>query len=450
MATPLTQKFLTSIPDSGFARAKKLADLALKKNVDGKGNTLARGYEEAIQLLEQYAIKEGNVGIDAQRLVAGYTNSLTKLKVKNSKLATSLGQLKLDEQEIYFVNVGGEREDIIQNVPEIVGNIARSLTTHLAQVDNAIENAEESEESSVELRNYMQELSSRYREMSSLYNDFLNEELSQGEMLDRFGVFVDSDQEDGSINRIGVVPVGNLPPGVSEKDFKRLDSSVSYSGTYIPIYSTFSTSDIGENRARIGGKTWSGTGSMALSYNKKRSAEKGFKNKEGSFDFSTSPLAGSPMRRSGFAKSVVGFNEDGTQVEQLFYTDDVGAIWKVKDKSIFDNDVQAQEKIRKATVLAPSYAKSLLQTDQVKELDIDPMQPQCTPVQQQPMNFTPAFFTPAQQSMTTKTSTPASFFNRVNESNKPEEPAGVSSSPPDIVEQGKKFFQKVGSFFSGK
>lgn len=439
MATIL-ERALTSIPDSGFSKRKKLADLAIKKNVDAKGNTLASGYEQAIQILQQDALEEGNVGLDAKRLIQGYENNLLKLKAKNSKLATSLGRLKLDEQELYFVDVGSERDDIIGNVPEIVANVANSLTTHLAQIQNAIDDAEQNGESRTDLENYMREVAGRYREMSSLYNDYVNGEISQQQMLDRFGVFVDADQEDGSLNRVGVVPVGNLPPGISSSDFKRVDSSVDYGGAEIPIYSTYTTDELGAYKARIGAKVWGGIGTMALSYDKKNSAEKGYKNQPGSFTFNTTPIAGSPIRKGKFAKSVIGFSDDGAPIEQLFYTDDAGTTYKVKDKAIFDGDAVMQDKIKKASVLNPSYAKSLMQTDTVKQLDVDPMMPKTAPQGQSlPMDFLQNNFGGVSQgSFQNAVSTPA-FFNNKNVPNKPEQPKGEEG----FLQKAKGFFSKI-------
>src|SRR3990172_424715 len=88
------------VGSNAFTRAKKLADLYLKTNVDGKGDPLSRGYEQAFEALQSFTLEEGNVGIDAQRLVADYANKLTKLSEKKSRMSRNLGQLKLDEREI--------------------------------------------------------------------------------------------------------------------------------------------------------------------------------------------------------------------------------------------------------------------------------------------------------------------------------------------------------------
>ena len=59
---------------------------------------------------------------------------------------------------------------------------------HVAQVENAIQDAYEDGESTAELENYALGLSSRYREMTSLYNDYVTGEISQGQMMDIFCV----------------------------------------------------------------------------------------------------------------------------------------------------------------------------------------------------------------------------------------------------------------------
>ena len=122
MATVRLKGFLStpSGASSEFTRAKKQADLILKKNVDGKGNPTLEAYEQATALLSNFMFEDGNVGIDAQRAVADYENKATALRVKKSKLATSLGRLKLDEQEIYFADATGDRGDIMNNIPEMV------------------------------------------------------------------------------------------------------------------------------------------------------------------------------------------------------------------------------------------------------------------------------------------------------------------------------------------
>jgi len=433
------------VGSNAFTRAKKLADLYLKTNVDGKGDPLSRGYEQAIEALQSFTLEEGNVGIDAQRLVADYANKLTKLSEKKSRMSRNLGQLKLDEREIYFVNANGGRQDIIRDVPQIVSNIAESLTSHKLAVENAIENAIENNESTSDLQNYLMELDGRYRQMTELYNDSVNGELNQGELRNDYGVFVDADQGDGSVNSVGIVPIGNLPPGISKSDFKRVDSSSNYGGVFLPTYSKFTTDGLGTHKARIGSKVWSGTGDLELSYDKRNSVEKEFKNKPGDFNLGGTSLMQNPLRPGTFSKSYVGVDENGNPAEKLFYVGQDNKLYNVEDKSVFGNDSLIAKDIKNATIIDPSFAKSLLQSENIEPLRMTPMTKsvditQSTPAPQEE----PSFFGKMRKAITPKRET---FFESKNIPTKPEEPT-VGTSTPDIVEQGKSIFRKVGGFFN--
>lgn len=442
-------KAFQNIGSSAFTRAKKLADLSLKSNVDKNGNPLSRGYEQAIESLQPYTLEDGNVGIDAQRLVADYTNKLTKLSEKKSKMSRNLGQLKLDEREIYFVNANGGRQDIIRDIPMIVETIAESLTSHKFAVENAIEGAIESGESTSDLQNYLMELDGRYRQVAELYNDSVRGELNEGEVRNEFGIFIDADQSDGSVNSVGVVPVGNLPPGISKSDFKRVDSSSNYGGVFIPTYSKFTTDGLGQHKARIGSKAWAGTGDMELSYDKKGSVEKEFKNKPGDFNLETTPLMQNPLRPGTFSKSYVGIDEDGNPAEKLFFVGQDNKIYNVEDKSIFGNDGLVAKDIKNATLLDPAYARNLLQSENVQPLRMTPMTASVsaqasTPTQTEEEK--PSFFGRIKEGFTRgrerNQERKSAFFESKNVPTTPEEPV-ISSSVPDIVEQGKPYFNST-------
>jgi len=79
----------------------------------------------------------------------------------------------------------------------------------------------------------------------------------------------------------------------------------------------------------------------------------------------------------------------------------------------------------------------------------------------EPMRFTPVTASrqqqmaqesaaqPAPQAEASVEEKPTSFFNRTNVPKKPETPS-VSSSTPDLIEQGKSFFRRAAGFFTPK
>lgn len=438
-------KFQT-VESKGFKRTKKLADLYLKTNVDGKGSTLAKGYQQAIEALQPYALEEGNVGIDAQRLIADYNNKMTKLIEKKNKMSRNLGQLKLDEREIYFVTANGGRQDIIRDVPQIAYNIAESLTSHKLAVENAINDATENNESTVDLQNYLLELDGRYRQMTELYNDSVNGELNAGELRNDYGIFIDADQSDGSINSVGILPIGNLPSGVSKSDFKRVDSTVNYNGVFIPTYSKFTTDGIGQHTARIGSKIWSGTGDLELAYNKKISTDKVFKNKPGDFGLTDAPLMQNPLRPGSFSKSYIGVDDNGNPVEKLFFVGQDSKIYTVDDKSMLEKDSLISKDIKNATFIDPSFARNILQSEGIESLTTIPVTKSTTPLPPTPPEE-PSFFERLKEKVTPTERPRPSFFESRNIPTKPEEPT-IGGSAPDIVEKGKEIFRQAKGFFS--
>jgi len=376
MTSIIQRRALLRIQDSGFLRAKKLADLALKTNVDGKGKTTARGYEQAIEILTPYMVSDGNEGIDAQRLVAGYTNSYTKMQGDKNKTNRTVGQFKVDEREIFYVTpTSGSRTDIMRDVPNMVSQVSDELNLHVFAVSNAIEEAAANNESTAELEAYLFDVQKRQRMMSELNNDYLNGEISPGQMVNGYGLYVDTDPNDGEMTGVMIAPIDDLPPGIDKTAFKRVDSSVNFGDAYIPVLGKVSTDGMGLNTVRIGNKIWDGTGAMELQYNKKLSQEPQYKNDPGAFTLENVTDKGVAMRPGTFSKGYTGFDAEGNPKQTTFYAGKDGKIYTLDDFALnnFKNDPLISKDIERATTVDSSFAKNLLQSESVEPVRFTPV-----------------------------------------------------------------------------
>ena len=451
---------LQTISDSGFARAKKLADLAIKKNVDGKGNTTARGYEQAIEILNPFLVSDkGNVAVDAERLVVGYENKFTKLQAKRNKLNRTIGQFKVDEREIFFVSPSsGNRVDIMRDIPNMVSQISEELSLHVFSVENAIEEARLNNESSAELETYLFSVNKRARMMSELHNDYLNDEIIPGEILNGYGVYVDSDPNDGEMLGVMVAPIGDLPSGIDSSIFRQVDSSVDVGGGYIPLFGRATTDGMGLHSVRIGNQVWEGLGALELQYSKKRSDAPQFKNDPGEFSLSGVLDKGTSMRRGSFSKGFTGFDDEGNPVQTTFFAGQDDKIYSLDDESLglFESDPMLSQDLSRATQLESSFAKNLLQSQDVEPLRDIPQtaagarraeEEKLVPIRaEEERRKELGFFGRAREDFakrrTERESQPKqpSFFGSKNKPTTPDEPV-IGESTPDIVEQGKGFFR---------
>jgi len=426
---------LQNISDTGFARAKKLAALALKKNVDGKGNTMAIGYEQAIQYIQPYLTSgRKNEGIDAENLIAGYENAFTKLKTKQNKTNRTVGQFKIDEREIFFVTpTSGTRTDIMRDVPSMAAQISDELSLHVFSVENAIEEAKISGESADELENYLFDVQKRARMMSELNNDLLNDELSDGEVLNGYGVYVDSDPNDGELLGVAIAPLNDLPPGIQKEDYHRVDSSATFGTAYLPVMGKVSVDGTGMQTVKIGNKTWNGVGAMELAFSKKLSNEPTFKNDVGDFSLTDVVDKGTAMRKGTFSKGYTGFDAEGNPTQTTFFAAQDGKIYTLDEeaRNTLKGDTMLAKDIERATNINSSFAKSLLHTEGIEPMRFTPV----TASRQQQMAQESAA-QPAPQAEASVEEKPTSFFNRTNVPKKPETPS-VSSSTPDLIEQDR-------------
>jgi hypothetical protein len=439
MATIL-QRAIRGIESSGFSNAKKIADLAIKRNVDSNGNPLAKGYEEAINVLSQFQFSENeSEALDAQRLIQGYTNTLAKLESKKRETNRTVGEFKVAEREAFYVTPTTQfRSDVMFDFPELVADTVEELRQLDLALSNAIDEKRAQGENTGELENYHFDFFQRYRAMEELYNDLLNEEITPEQALNNYGVYVDADQVDGEIYGIMIAPVGNLPSGLNVSDYQRLQSSAGFGGANIPVFSRFSLDEVGQLNARIGNRVWVGEKNFPLAYDSRKSGDRKYRDEPGAFKLEEfAQKKSSPIRPGKFFKGFTGFNESGNPVESMFFASPDGNVYTIDDETKDMLAPDFKDAMAKAVGVDSQFAKNVLQSENVKPLNF-------TPVLGEPSSFVPPTPTQPQQE---EPAPRASFFDRTNRPNRPEQPAGTSFSTPDIIETGKSFFRKVGSFF---
>lgn len=470
MASPLTQRALQSIADTGFARAKKLADLAVKTNTDSSGSPTARGYEQALSYLQPY-IDSGkkNEAVDAQRLIAGYGNSLDKLSSKKRDQSETVAAFKLQELDSYFTTFDGDAGSF-RNPGSLIGSTSEALDSLVLGVINAIDEKQANNDSTDALYAYMNDLNKRAETMRDLRNKFEKGELT-GKTLDGFGYYVDTNPLDGSVRGAALLPVGLAPEGITS-GYRRLEATTNIGGALLPIYTPAQQGATGEYTARVGDAVWTGSGSGALPAGNAGQSKNLFQ--EGGFDISDSsvfPVRKSSLDKGSFGKGFIGRDAEGNPVESIFYRGADNKLYSVDQTTVerFKQDPLLSKKLDGYVAqFSPTEVRELskeavpFSEERIgRESKISGLQSQQDVFQaesdrMQGLGFfgqlKEGFGIMAERSRAaTEARRPAtSFFESKNAPDKPEEPTNVGASTPDLIEQGKTFFRNATSGFFGR
>lgn len=463
-------KAFQSVEASAFARAKKLADLAIKTNTNDSGNPTAAGYQQAVSILSPYinSSKEKDA-IDAQRLIAGYSNSLDKLTTKERNQNETVSAFKLQEQDAYFTSADGDYGSF-RNPGDIVDATSESLDGLVLAVSNAIDVRNANDESTDALEGYLRELTDRANAMRDLSTKYNTGQLGQGQTLDGFGYFVDTNPLDGTIRRAAVLPVGMLPSGIGE-GYKRLEATSQLGSGLLPVYAPATQDERGEYVSRIGDAVWSGISSDGALRKNKASKGSTYLFQDGGFNLNDSTkfqLNKTKVGNGSFVSGAIGRDADGNIVEGTFYRGTDGKLYKVNADTFekFKSDPILGQKVNNYIPrVSPTDAKSLLQEavdlpdDRIsRESKITGLQNQAAAAQAESDRLNnlgffgqlkEGFSIMNERAKTAQTQRQAEFFAAKNRQSPPEA-APVGTEAPNIIESGKKFFQKVGSFFSGK
>ena len=456
-----------TVGDTGFARAKKLAALSIKTNTDSSGSPTARGYEQALAYLQPYigAEKESDA-LDAQTLIAGYSNSLDKLASKKRDQAETVAAFKLQELDSYFTTFDGDAGSF-RDPASLIGTTSESLDSLVLGVINAIDEKQANNNSTDALYAYLNDLNKRADTMRDLRNKFEKGELT-GKTLDGFGYYVDTNPLDGSVRGAALLPVGMTPEDIS-KGYRRIEATANIGGALMPVYAPAQQNEMGEYTARVGDAVWSGIGQGALQASKAEQSKNLFQ--EGGFsisDGSVFPVRKNSMEKGSFGRGFIGRDTEGNPVESIFYRGADNKLYSVDQATIdrFKQDPLLNKKLDGYVAqFSPTEMKELAKEavpfseERVgRESKMAGFQSAADATQAESdrlnnMGFfgqlKEGFKISAERGRVANEARRSSFFENKNVPNKPEEPV-IGGSAPDIIEQGKSLFRKAAGFFSGK
>lgn len=456
-----------TLEDTGFARAKKLADLAIKTNTDSSGSPTARGYEQALAYIEPFiASSKESDALDAQRLIAGYGNSLSKLASKERDQNETVAAFKLQEIDSYFTSFDGDVGSF-RSPASLIDTTSESLDSLVLGVINAIDEKEANGDSTDALHAYFNDLNKRADTMRDLRNKFEKGELT-GKTLDGFGYYVDANPLDGSIRAAALLPV-SLSPGDITKGYKRLEATADIGGALLPVYAPAQQDALGEYISRIGDATWSGGGQGALQAKDAQQSKSLFA--EGQFsisDVSTFPVRKTSIERGSFGRGFIGRDTEGNPVESVFYRGIDNKLYSVDQAGIdrFKQDPLLSRKLDGYVAqFSPTEVKEIFKEAVPFAEDVIRRESKLTRLQEQAVaaeteanrlqgmgffgQLREGFNMTAERGRAASEARRASFFESKNTPTPPEEPV-VGDSTPDIIEQGKSFFRKAAGFFSGQ
>lgn len=477
MPSALTRRALQSVSSkgsgtgTGLARAKKLADLAIKTNTDASGGYTSKGYEQAMAYLEPYG-----ENIDAQRLLADYSNKLDKLSKKSKDQNETVAAFKLQEMDSYFTTFDGDTGGF-RSPGSLIGTTSEALDNLLLGVMNAIDEKEAVGDSTDALHNYFNDLNKRAESMRGLRNKYEGGELT-GKSLDGYGYYVDTDPVDGSVRSAALLPVGLAPEGMTT-GYRRLDATTTVGDAALPVYAPAVKDATGAYTAKVGQATWTGSGEGALAPGKADHDLAKSLFAPGQFsigDASNFPLRKNSVAKGGFGKGLIGKDADGNPVESVFYRGMDNKLYSVDETMLeeFKKDPMLAKKLDGyVTQFSPSEARDLSKeatpfsanrkggaareaqvAGYIAEAD------RTSAEGDRAMNR--GFFgkiqdavegttLPEREKMLAERDQKRAERNaiRANVTNRPTKPAAPveSKSPNDTVNKGKGFFRKIGSFF---
>jgi len=472
MPSALTARALTRISDSGFSRAKKLASLSTKTNVNSKGQTTEQGYQAAIAALTPYLQSSNEKeALDAQIAIAGYNNALNKVTTNKRDQNEAVSSFKLQEADAYFTKFDGDVGSF-RNPTDLIDTTSESLDTLLVSLIDTIDQKKADGESTDALYSYYKDLNKRASDMRDLRNKFQRGELPTGQSLDGYGYYVDTDPITGQVRGAALIPVNNPPAGLTD-GYRRLDATSQVGESMLPVYAPAQKTSDGSYVSRVGSHVWSGTGEGSLTGEKEASNLT-----DGKFAISDSvafPLASTRVDKGSFVRGYSGKDAEGNPVESIYYRGQDNKLYNVDQATIeeFKKDPLLSQKLNGyVQQVSPSEIKELqteakpFTPDRLSyESKITDMNAKTAAAQAESDRLNPeGFFAKAKvlgsevvndlKARAQTTTSPSgevtprkSFFDRTNAPNKPDS-APTGENAQSIIDSGKKFFSASKSFLT--
>lgn len=326
MASALTKRYLSRVSGSGnaFSLAKKRADLALKTNVNDKGEPTEDAYKLAAAFLNPFLTSENEKeSVDAQRLLAGYDNTLVKLTAKRNLQTKTVSDFKLREHGAYFTREDGDGFSF-RNTEQLARNASDNLDALLLDASTAIEKNKADGIDTDALEGYFNGLTDRATKMRLLVNRIDSGEFAKGQFLGEYGVFVKTEPTTGEVYGAAIMPVGQTLDGL-EKDYARtpVTTKLESSGAVLPVYGISSQNIRGDKTVNVGKDAWRWN-SRDNQYNYSGSQKVRVKfTGPGNYSLSDParfPVANTSPQKGSLRTGIVGFDDSGSpKFETLYY-----------------------------------------------------------------------------------------------------------------------------------
>lgn len=445
MGSLLSKTAFTTFGNSNnqaVSRAIKLADIYIASNTDNRGKVADPSvYQTAIATYLAPYVND----LSVQKKIAGYQNSSKSLSASQQDSENSVAALKLKEQGSWIYDED-QNSSSFRNSSLVANSISENLDMLVAETVATINEKQAANKDISGLQGYLNELSPKADRMRSLSAQL---DSGQPQTLDGYGYFVDSDPTTGVIRGTSIMPTDMLPQ--EQKSKVRTDSFVNINGTRIPIYLPTIKDAGGSYLSNLGGKQYSGDtnlltggGEEDVSFAKDPSGYSPYK-----FD-------GVNLERGRIYKSYTGQSyQDGSPKQKYFYRGFDDQVYSFNDNdpngqkflsSMSAGGVVNKDNIPRINPYLASTIQGKSLTESSKDLSILPLrlaqiEQQNAPIMAEAQaresqgwvanlkqGFTSAFIKPVQ-----------SFFSRKNRQSVPSNPA-ISSSTPDVINQGKDIF----------
>ncbi len=426
--------------NNNITRAKKLAYIYIRSNTDASGRvTDPQVYQNAINsYLSPYVDN-----LDVRKTIGSYKNKIKSLSVSENNNESVVNFFKNQvSNSIKLVN-----NSDFKNLGETVQQISSNLDTTLVALDNVIKSSQNKNINSlIKYREYLKGFALAERQ---LVRGFINGSPN----VNTYGLYIKTNPVNNSIISGTVIPTSYA------KDFgfdnsKRIDMPQKIGDVQFPIYlPTYKNSD-GENVAKLGDNTWSGTGAFSLTH------DSGTMPTDTGFDISSDvqfPIQPFNLAKGQFAKSIINSQGD----ENYYWKGNDGKVRVINPQEMnnIKNDPTMSNEIQRAVPIGYDNIKNLGTLEPFTSSDIQNV-PSIT--QQSQVENKPSFFSKASSIVTSNplinpfenpvnkliggaVSAISGFFGRKNRQSPPKK-AQVSSggkySTSDVISSGKQFFNK--------